>query len=189
MLEKSPLGSVVNFLWDIFKIIIISLLIIVPIRYFLVQPFFVRGASMEPSYHQGDYLLVDEISYRLSEPNRGDVIIFKFPGNTSIFYIKRIIGLPGETVTVRNGNVTIKNADYPEGFLIEEKYVKESFFGDMEIVLGETEYFVLGDNRNASHDSRRWGSLDERFIIGKVFFRAWPFYNAGIIDGPAYSKS
>ncbi|OGZ61096.1 MAG: signal peptidase I [Candidatus Spechtbacteria bacterium RIFCSPLOWO2_01_FULL_43_12] len=188
MLDKSLVGGIVSFSWDIVKIIIISLVIIVPIRYFLVQPFFVRGASMDPSYHQGDYLLVDEISYRFGDPERGSVIIFKFPGNPSVFYIKRIIGLPGETITIRDGEVIIKNEQSPEGFVLEEKYIKEPFSDDMNVVLGDGEYFVLGDNRNASHDSRRWGALHESFIVGRVFLRAWPLDDVGLIIEPVYSK-
>ena len=188
MLDKSTLGSVAIFLLDIIKIIIISLLIIVPIRYFLVQPFFVRGASMEPSYHNGDYLLIDEISYRFSDPNRGDVIIFKFPGDPSIFYIKRIIGLPGETVIILNGQIIIKNEESPEGFILKEKYIEELFSGDMEIILDYNDYFVLGDNRNASHDSRRWGSLNVSLIIGKVFLRALPLGDIGLTNEPVYSE-
>lgn len=188
MLEKSPLGSILIFLGDIVKIIIISLLIIVPIRYFLVQPFFVRGSSMEPIYSHGDYLLVDEISYRLTEPSRGDVIIFKFPGDPSTFYIKRVIGLPGETIAIQSGKIRIKDDEASEGFVIEENYIKEPFLGDTEVVLGDGEYFVLGDNRNASHDSRRWGTLNESFIVGRVFLRAWPLESIEFIKKPVYSN-
>lgn len=183
---KSVSRDIIDFLSDIAKIVAISLLIIIPIRYFIVQPFFVRGASMEPTYHQGDYLLVDELSYRFTEPKRGEVIIFKFPGNTSQFYIKRIIALPGETVTIKSGKITIKNSENPEGFLLDESYLDESTPGDLEINLGPTEYFVLGDNRDASHDSRRWGPLNKGFIIGRVFVRAWPFSQFDVMHPPQY---
>ncbi|MDX1535674.1 MAG: signal peptidase I [Candidatus Spechtbacterales bacterium] len=184
---KGAFRSIIDFLSDIAKIVAISLLIIIPIRYFIVQPFFVRGASMEPSYQQGDYLLVDEISYRFSEPERGEVIVFKFPGNTSQFYIKRIIGLPGETIIIKEGEITIQNNKNPEGFVLDEPYINELMTpGDLEISLESTEYFVLGDNRDASHDSRRWGPLNERFIVGRVLLRAFPFNKFNVIDAPNY---
>lgn len=179
--------NAVEFAWDIAKIFVISLIIIIPIRYFIVQPFFVRGASMEPNYYQGDYLLVDEISYRFSNPERGDVIIFKFPGNPSQFFIKRIIGLPNETITIEEGEVIIENSQYSEGLSLDEPYLKATdTSGNLEIVLGEEDYFVLGDNRVASHDSRRWGPLADHFIIGRVFLRAWPFGRFELMNTPIY---
>ncbi|MDX1607798.1 MAG: signal peptidase I [Candidatus Spechtbacterales bacterium] len=181
------LRAVFDFIWDISKIIVVSLIIIIPIRYYVVQPFFVRGASMEPNYHQGDYLLVDEISYRFNSPQRGEVIIFRFPGNPSQFYIKRIIGLPGETVTIDEGTVIIKESEDGQGFELKEDYLDTvDTSGNLEITLSDSEYFVLGDNRSASHDSRRWGPLGENFIIGKVFLRAWPFDQFDLIEAPNY---
>src|SRR3989338_5283921 len=100
--KYSRTSEVLAFIWETAKIIIISLAIIIPIRYYLVQPFFVKGASMEENFHDGDYLLIDEISYRLEVPRRGDVIVFRYPENQTQFYIKRIIGLPGETVEIKN---------------------------------------------------------------------------------------
>ncbi len=188
MAVREKLGGAVDFFTDIAKIVIISLLIIIPIRYFVVQPFFVKGASMEPSYHQGDYLLVDEISYRFTDPERGDVIIFKFPGNTSQHYIKRVIGLPGETIQIQDGKVYVVNDEYPEGRAIDEKYLASGTRtqGGDSVELEEDEYYVLGDNRNASHDSRVWGELEEDFIVGRVFLRAWPFSDFSLIESPSY---
>lgn len=187
MSARSVSGGIIDFLSDIAKIVVISLVIIIPIRYFIVQPFFVRGASMEPAYHQGDYLLVDELSYRFTEPKRGEVIIFRFPGNTSQFYIKRIIGLPGDTVVVKGGDITIQNSGNPEGFSLDEKYIEDiATPGDLTMTLDPNEYFVLGDNRDASHDSRRWGPLNEHFIVGKVLVRAWPFDRFELMHVPAY---
>lgn len=187
MEEQSKIKGFIAFITDITKIVIISLIIIIPVRYFIVQPFFVRGASMEPTYNQGDYLLVDELSYRFSEPLRGDVIIFKFPNDTTQFYIKRIIGLPKETISINNGRVIIKNGAVPQGFVLDESYLLEGFVnGSVEIKLDNNEYFVLGDNRGASHDSRRWGPLQRNFIIGKVFLRAWPLSNFSLIKTPTY---
>jgi len=167
------------FVWEIAKLVIISLAIIIPIRYFLIQPFFVRGASMEPNFDNGQYLVIDEISYRFNEPQRGDIIVFKYPLDPSQYYIKRLIGLPSETVEVKNGKVFIYNSLHPQGMILDESdYLSERAItmGDnIKVVLGEREYFVLGDNRQASSDSRKWGALSKEYIIGRVWLRAWPF--------------
>ncbi len=173
-------------LWEILKIFLIALIIVIPIRYFLFQPFFVKGQSMEPSFENGDYLIIDELSYRLGDPQRGDVVVFRYPNDVSQRYIKRVIGLPGETVEVKNGNVAITNS---EG----EKVLDESLYlsgvetpGDIITTLAEEEYFVLGDNRPSSFDSRSWGILPGKDIIGKVAVRAWPFTDFTKIESPSY---
>ncbi len=169
--------------WEIIKVVIISLAVILPVRYFLVQPFFVLGASMEPNFANGDYLIIDEASYRIGDPQRGQVIVFKYPLNPKDYYIKRIIGLPGETVMIKEGKVYIKNADSPEGFLLDETtYINEYTSNDQEVTLREDEYFVLGDNRDASSDSRAWGVLNRDFIVGKAWIRAFPFNQFEIYD-------
>ncbi|MEX0916622.1 MAG: signal peptidase I [Candidatus Spechtbacterales bacterium] len=176
-----------EFAKDIVKIVFFALLIIVPIRYFVVQPFFVEGASMEATYHDGDYLLVDKISYLVGGPARGEVIVFRFPNDPKKVFIKRIIGLPRETVVVERGIVTIYNTENPNGFELEEAYLVEETTNSTQVTLGGEEYFVMGDNRDASYDSRGWGPLKERFIIGKVFLRAWPFSSAELVATPSYS--
>ncbi|MDD4625334.1 MAG: signal peptidase I [Candidatus Paceibacterota bacterium] len=161
------------FLLDVLKIMIVAIAIVLPIRYFLFQPFVVKGASMEPNYHSGDYLIIDEISYRFNEPERGDVIVFKYPYNLSDRYIKRVIGLPGETVEIKEGQIYISKEGgvsiINESSYLPEKFIKEwKNLDDLApITLKENQYFVLGDNRNASSDSRRWGTLPEENIIGK----------------------
>ena len=175
------------FIWDISKIVVIALLIVVPIRYFVFQPFFVRGQSMEPNFFQGDYLIIDELTYQFRAPERGEVIVFKYPQDPSQRYIKRIIGLPGETVKVQNDGVFI----YKDGeaqVLDELIYLPQliSTPGDIEMTLDKNEYFVLGDNRPVSADSRRWGSLPEEDIIGRVFLRVWPFAALAKIEIPNY---
>jgi signal peptidase I len=175
-----------EFAKDIVKIVFFALLIIVPIRYFVVQPFFVEGASMEATYQDGDYLLVDKISYLLGGPARGEVIVFRFPNDPEKVFIKRIIGLPGETIVVERGIVTIYNVENPNGFELAEAYLTEETTNSTQVTLGEEEFFVMGDNRDASYDSRGWGPLKERFIIGKVFLRAWPFSSAELIATPSY---
>lgn len=175
---KNKFREVVEFTWEILKIVIISLAIIVPIRYFLIQPFFVNGASMEPNFQNGDYLIVDEISYRFDAPERGDVVIFRYPLDPSQFFIKRVIGLPGENIKVEDGKVFINGK-----VLDESKYLQNiDTAGSIEVELAENEYFVLGDNRQASSDSRKWGEVDKKFIIGRAWLRAWPFNRAGVVN-------
>jgi len=178
--------NTLGFVWETAKIVIISLLIIIPIRYFVVQPFFVRGESMAPSFNDGEYLVIDELSYRFGEPKRGDVIVFRFPENPSQFYIKRIIGLPEETVVLKAGVVMIINQDEPIGFELSEPYLVESTPGQLEIKLDPNEYYVLGDNRDSSSDSRRWGPLPRHLIIGRAWLRAWPVNRAQAIEAPVY---
>ena len=177
------------FVWEISKVVIISLAIIVPVRYFLIQPFFVNGASMEPQFHDGEYLIVDELSYRLSDPERGEVIIFKYPKDPSQYYIKRIIGLPGEKIKINQEKITIFNSENPDGFILDESnYLIDGKKRDfsMETKLSDGEYFVMGDNRRASSDSRTWGSLPENFIIGRAWIRAWPLDKIDILEKPEY---
>jgi len=173
------------FFWDIAKIVIISLAIIVPIRYFIIQPFFVRGASMHPAFESGDYLVINEIGYRISDPKRGDVIVFRPPGNSSQFYIKRIVGLPGEVVKVEDGKVWVGETEATLGVL-HERYIEGRTPGKANVQLGEDEYFVLGDNRNASSDSRNWGALKAGRIIGRAWIKAWPPGEFTVIKGPVY---
>lgn len=132
---------------------------------------------MEPNFEDGDYLLVDELSYRFLEPARGDVIIFRYPGDKSQFFIKRVIGLPSETIEIKNNEVIIYNVDHPNGFVLSEEYLDavQETLGNMLIRLDNNEYFVLGDNRLRSSDSRRWGPVNKTLITGKAFIRAWPF--------------
>jgi len=173
-----------NFVWEILKIVVISLAIIVPIRYFLIQPFFVQGASMEPNFLDGDYLIVNEISYRFEDPQRGDVVIFKYPLDPSQFFIKRIIGLPGEIVRIEEGRIFVLGGeDKKKVILNESDYLRDAYTaGGAEVILKDGEYFVLGDNRGSSSDSRKWGALPRSLIIGKAWIRAWPFDRLRVLD-------
>lgn len=172
------LKAVGIFFWELVKVFLISMAIIIPIRYFLVQPFFVRGASMEPNFQDGEYLVVDQLSYRVREPRRGEVVVFRYPLRPSQFFIKRIVGLPGETVLVSGGGVIIQNGEHPEGARLDESLYLENGVrtgGQVQVTLQEHEYFVLGDNRAASSDSRSWGALPEEDVIGRAWLRAFPF--------------
>ncbi|MBI3442466.1 MAG: signal peptidase I [Candidatus Sungbacteria bacterium] len=164
-------------LWDIIKVLLISLAIVLPIRYFLVQPFIVRGASMEPTFEDSEYLIVDEISYYLRRPERGEVVVFRYPRDPSQFFIKRIVGLPGEEVDIKSGRVMILNAEHPSGFVMGEPYLdppNRPTYPDVQRKLGIDEYFVLGDNRDFSSDSRIWGVLPRKLITGRTLLRVWP---------------
>ena len=178
-----------NILWSIFEVgetLIISLVAVFLVRVFIAQPFLVSGSSMEPTFNDNNYLLIDEISYRFREPERGEVIVFRYPGNRKAFYIKRIIGLPGETIHVDRGKVTITMIDGTRE-RIGESYIAPAWTsGDVETTLGEEEYFVMGDNRNFSFDSRSWGPLQEDDIIGLVRVRLWPVGEVMAFEKPAY---
>ncbi|KKU97516.1 MAG: Signal peptidase I [Parcubacteria group bacterium GW2011_GWB1_48_6] len=165
------------FFWEVAKAIIISLAIIIPVRYFLVQPFFVKGPSMQSTFQDGDYVLIDEISYRFQAPERGDVVIFIAPNEPDEHYIKRIIALPGETIQIRDSKVIIFNKKNPKGFALDESGYLDSnqiTRGELTQKLDGDDYFVMGDNRLHSSDSRVWGLLNHKLITGRVFFRALP---------------
>ena len=142
---------------------------------------------MEPNFEDGNYLIVDELSFRLRDPQRGEVIVFKYPNNPAQRYIKRIIGLPGETIEVKDAKVVVFNQEGGR-ILDESEYLSPAIQtpGDIQISLAENEYFVLGDNRYASSDSRRWGALPREDIVGRVVLRAWPFTALAKFETPAY---
>ncbi len=172
------------FLQELTKLAAIALLIIVPVRYFLIQPFYVKGASMEPNFHNYEYLIIDELSYRFNAPQRGEIIVFRYPRDPQEHFIKRVIGLPGESVQIKNGNIYIFNDAYPDGFILKEDYLKESEVtlsnSENKLTLKADEYFVLGDNRNASQDSRIFGAVNKSFITGKVWLRGLPISEAKV---------
>lgn len=172
-----------NLFKEVLKFSLIAILIVAPIRIFIAQPFIVSGASMSPTFESRQYLIVDQLSYRFNEPKRGEVIIFKYPKNPSTFFIKRVVGLPNETLEMQSGRLIIKNKQLPSGFIINEPYIKEKTNDTFKIALKENEYFVLGDNRKHSSDSRVWGSLERRFIIGKTFIRLFPINDIDINPG------
>lgn len=183
-------GTVV-FIYDVFKTVSTVLGVAFLIRFFLIQPFYVSGQSMEPNFHNNEYIIVDQISYRFHAPHRGDVIVFKYPMNVAFSFIKRIVALPGERVTIQNGNTTIYSQEHPQGFkLNEESYIKPSVItvGDVDTILKEDEYFVLGDNRPNSSDSRQWGILPQHLIVGKVWVVLYPFENFQTVHAPKYSQ-
>ena len=199
-MDITPIAKKETFLKELFNFALIVIFVVLPIRLFIAQPFVVVGTSMEPTFINNDYLIVDELTYKLETPKRGDVTVFKFDETTaqkaqtvpgeqgSKYFIKRIIGLPGETVDIRNGKVTITNTKNPNGFVLDETYVKELPDNIMTITLGKNEYFVMGDNRQVSYDSRTWGPLKGDKIVGKVFVRLLPTSKIGISPGSNAGK-
>jgi len=186
-----------EFIWETAKVVFISLLIILPVRYFLIQPFFVKGSSMVPNFQDKQYILVDKWTYRLGSPERGDVVIFRYPGDPSEYFIKRIIGLPGETVLAGNDNtVTIFNSRYPDGFVLNEKgYLPASnptycgantTYCGVKVTLKDNEYFMMGDNREHSSDSRFFGPVNISYFAGMAWLRLWPLDQINLIPRTQY---
>lgn len=181
----SWLNAAGRFVIELAEVVIISLAIILPIRYFLIQPFYVKGASMEPTFDDREYLIIDEISFRFREIERGEVVVFRYPHDPRQYFIKRIVGLPGETVHVQNNSVTIFSDEHPDGFVLDESsYLDPETVtrGDRKTILAEDEFFVLGDNRGSSLDSRTFGQLHEKYIIGRAWIRGWPLDKVTVFD-------
>lgn len=168
---------------EIVIFLVLAVIIVLPVRLFVAQPFVVEGESMHPTFESGDYLIVDELSYHLHAPHRGDVIVFRYPNDPSVFYIKRIIGLPGETVNITNGQVTITKTDGTTLTLDESYIVNEDATYSGSTVVGSGDFFVMGDNRPKSSDSRTWGLLPQKNIVGRAFVRLLPAKEIGLAPG------
>lgn len=178
-----------SFIIEILKVLVIAAAIVIPVRYFLIQPYYVKGASMEPTFHDNEYLVIDRLSYRLHDVQRGDVVVLSDPRQTSEFLIKRIIGLPGEKVEIRGGAVTIFNVEFPSGFTLDESLylpVGRTTNGDIATTLNSDEYYVLGDNRPSSLDSRSIGPIKRDEIVGRAWVRAWPLGRLTKFTTPEY---
>lgn len=188
MQEKKFIESGGQSFWELARFAVIAIAIVVPIRIFIAQPFIVSGSSMVPTFEDGEYLVVDEISYRLNNPKRDDVIIFRYPNDTTKFFIKRIIGLPNETIDIKGNEVIIINKENPGGFKLAEPYVKNTSSNNTHFELKNEEYFVMGDNRIASSDSRYWGAVSEKLIVGRAFLRLLPINKIGLLPG-AYTQN
>ncbi len=195
--KSRVLSELFEFVWETAKVVLLSLVIILPIRYFLIQPFFVKGSSMVPNFHDKEYILVDKWTYRLGRPERGDVIVFKYPNNPSEYFIKRIIGLPGESVLAGNNKVVIYNDRYPQGFVLNEKgYLPDTNptfctgtmpYCGVKVPLKADEYFVMGDNREHSSDGRFFGPVNKsQFFSGMAWLRLWPLDRISFIPRTEY---
>ncbi|KKP88999.1 signal peptidase I [Candidatus Nomurabacteria bacterium RIFOXYC2_FULL_36_19] len=169
--------------WELVRFAILALVIVIPIRVFIAEPFVVSGSSMVPTFENGNYLIVDKISYRLENPERDDVIVFRYPNDPTKFFIKRIIGLPNETVDISGSTVIIINNENPKGFILNEPYVKNISENTTHFELKNDEYFVMGDNRSGSSDSRLWGAVKRNLLIGRAFLQLLPINKISILPG------
>jgi signal peptidase I len=204
VLKKSPASSTPpkkkSTLKSILKEVIIFLLIAFVIffifRPYVAEPYVVDGASMDPTFQTGDYLIVNKLSYEIGVPERNTVIVFKYPQNPKTNFIKRIIGLPGETVKMKDNVVTIINKDTPKGFVLDQSYVvhtcnpsgTHTCIKDFEITLDNDEYFVMGDNRMDSFDSRSWGPVEEKYLLGEPILRLLPLSKISFLPGEDKNK-
>lgn len=170
-------------IWDIIKFLAPIIVIVFFVRTYISQPFIVDGESSAPNFHTGHYLIIDEVSYRFREPARGDVIVMRYPLQPSRFFLKRIIGLPGDRVVIKDAKVFIYNAENLKGYVLSEPYQKQGTFPAgpyKDVTLQEDQYFVMGDNRSGSDDSRMWGILPRENIVGHVLFRLFPLKLAAV---------
>jgi signal peptidase I len=209
--EETEIGQ--GFLQALLEIIIYIVVIltsVIIIRYFIIAPFSVDGSSMEPNLHDGELIIINKIGYsdildyKVGEPERGDIVVIIPPNDTSKFYVKRIIGLPNEKVEFTNGQVIIRNNDYPQGIQLKEEYLSANNsytnppggYRNKIVTLGDRDYYVLGDNRSHSHDSRSFGAVNKSNIVGKVWFVGYPFdkfrtishFNYNLLINPIFLK-
>ena len=174
-----------SFFTELLKFVVVAAVIVLPVRLFVAQPFIVSGESMSPTFENGEYLIVDELTYRFNEPERGDVVIFRYPRNPKEFFIKRIIGLPGETVVVQDNTVSITTTDGAT-LTLDEPYIKNLGNGaNATYEVDQNSYFVMGDNRPESSDSRIWGLMPRENLIGRAFVRLLPVTNVSLFPGSA----
>ena len=182
LLEEKE-ASMFGVIWETIKYALIAAVIILPIRTFIAQPFVVSGNSMYPTFHNGEYLIVNELAKYQSDYHRGDVVILRYPNDPSKYFIKRIIGLPGETVTVMNGAVSITSGAQKTPLLLTEPYVQNPKIDSSSRTLDKDEFFVMGDNRAQSSDSRIWGPVPRRLMDGKAYLRLYPFTSVALHPG------
>ena len=181
--RSEQLQSFKQSFWELVRFVIIALAIVIPIRLLIAEPFVVSGSSMVPTFENGNYLIIDKMSYKLSDPKRDDIAVFRSPNDQTKFYIKRVIGLPNETVDIKGSVVIITNEKHPLGFTLDEPYVKNISNNTTHSKLKDDEYFVMGDNRSGSSDSRYWGAVKKEFITGRVFLRLLPINKMSILPG------
>lgn len=192
--EKNSSQSFGAILFDLFQTFLISLGLFLLIYNFLIQPRIVQNISMQPNFYEGDRIIMDHLSYHISDPKRGDIVVLESPSDSSIDYVKRVIGLPSEKVLIENGRITIFNEKFPQGFILDEKYLPKqtsttggNFLPEnQETVIPADSYLVMGDNRSCSSDSRAWGTIANEKIKGKVIARFWPPRGIGVFAGEKY---
>ncbi len=168
---------------ELTEFFILLFVIIIPFRIYVAEPYIVSGISMSETYETGHYLIINKFWHKLSDIDRGDVLVFRSPNDDNKFYIKRVIGLPGETVSISNTVVTISPEDGSDPFVLEEPYIKNPTYAEVSLTLSEQEYFMMGDNRENSYDSRAWGPLNETAIRGEPVMRLFPFTDINLLPG------
>ncbi len=183
---SSAIKNILVSAWEILEVVFIATATVFLIRTFLVQPFVVSGASMEPNFTERDYLLIDEITYRFREPERGEVVVFRYPLDGNVFFIKRIIGIPGDEVISEGGRIFIMRDGVETP--LDELYLSPAFQSsdNFKVTLGEDQYFVLGDNRSHSFDSKNWGAIHRKDIVGTARVVLFPFNRFSLLKAPAY---
>ena len=183
------LKSVFGVFWDFIEAIVFALAIFVVVYLFLIQPNQVKGGSMYPTFKDGQFIFTDKVTYRFGPPKRGDVVVFRSPKNSEIDFIKRIIGLSGETIKISAGKVYVNGAllDESDYLGLDVNTGPEAALGEnQEFVIPEGKYFVMGDNREHSSDSRDFGPVVPSEFVGRVFFRCWPISDFGKTETPQY---
>lgn len=173
-----------SWLREIAEFALIVVLVVLPIRYFIAEPYIVTGVSMADTYATGHYLIINKFEHKIGDIDRGDVLVFQSPVEKDKFYIKRVIGLPGETISIRDEQVYITTeASSNEELLLEEPYASSATYGTTRMDLADDEYFMMGDNRLESFDSRSWGALHESNIRGEPMIRLYPFGQIDVMPG------
>jgi len=191
--SEHPLAVVFRYIYEILKTIVIVIIMYLLIRAFIFQPFEVDGSSMEPTLHNNEFLIVQKVTSYFHDVQRGDVIVFKYPNDPSVSYVKRVIGLPGDKVTIANGKVTIYNAANTTGLVLNEKYLSQgqltsinNDFTERSWTVDQDKYFVLGDNRDHSDDSRSWNFVPKSNIVGTVWLTVYPLKDFGPTEKVVY---
>lgn len=184
---ESPAKKTLVAFLDFAKTTTVVVLLALAIRLFIVQPFIVEGQSMQPTFENSDYLITEKVSYTLRAPQRGEIVIFHPPDNSSVNYIKRIVGLPGDRVEIKDGSIYINSQKIDEPYLTSNEQTK-TVAKDLDIKLKEDEYFVLGDNRNHSRDSREIGPVPKQNIVSKIWVRLLPLNSVNAFAAVNYEN-
>jgi len=175
-------GKVKSFFKEVIIFVVIAVFIVLPFRMYVAEPYLVDGRSMYPSFNTGDYLIVKKFGNKNSTFERNKVVVFKYPNDPSKSFVKRVIGLPGETVVIQNGIVTIINSENPNGIVLEQAFVEKEKNTNSTTELSGNEYFVMGDNRAESFDSRSWGPLKKELILGEPVVQLWPLNKIRLLN-------
>lgn len=182
------LGKIGSFVGELLQVVIFAISVFLFVYLLVMQPHKIKGDSMEPNFHNGQYLLTDKISYRLGEPTRGDVVVFRAPPDYRDEFIKRIIALPGDKVKVEGGKIYVNNRLLEESYIPNDFVTRSAQFSQegREITVPEGEFFVVGDNRDHSLDSRVFGTVEKQYITGRAWIIYWPLNEFGAIKSPTY---